>query len=260
MPRPHRIALLALAGVPLLAACGDEGTAPAPVQRAAAAPPALVVDLTASQFSPASVRARVGEQITFVNRDAIAHTATATSGARIRLRGHGTGRALHLHAAENRPGLPRLRDSPWYDRVNSGVIRYTRPILARRLLTWCPELHLLPGCPSAAPPDDLSSAFQQAELLCCARSAARRSGSTIRTPPTRPTRSRRRSGARRARPPTTRSTTSSSARRSRSPAASSASTGCRPRSASGTLRRPSATTGTARASAASASSRRSSTS
>lgn len=81
MPRPHRIALLALAGVPLLAACGDEGTAPAPVQRASAAPPALVVDLTASQFSPASVRARVGEQITFVNRDAIAHTATATSGA-----------------------------------------------------------------------------------------------------------------------------------------------------------------------------------
>ena len=53
-----------------------------PVQRAAAAPPALVVDLSASQFSPATVRAGVGEQITFVNRDAVAHTATATAGAR----------------------------------------------------------------------------------------------------------------------------------------------------------------------------------
>jgi plastocyanin len=51
------------------------------VQRAAAAPSALVVDLTASQFSPATVTARIGEEITFVNRDAIAHTATATAGA-----------------------------------------------------------------------------------------------------------------------------------------------------------------------------------
>ena len=81
MPRPDRIALLALAGLPLLAACGGERAAPAPVERAAVAPQALVVDLTASQFAPATVSAHVGEQITFVNRDAIAHTATATAGA-----------------------------------------------------------------------------------------------------------------------------------------------------------------------------------
>jgi len=81
MPRPHRIALLALAGLPMLAACGDEEAAPAPVQRAAAAPQEIVVDLTASQFSPATAEAHVGEEITFVNRDAFAHTATATAGA-----------------------------------------------------------------------------------------------------------------------------------------------------------------------------------
>jgi plastocyanin len=81
MPRPHHIALLALAGLPLLVACGDEEPAPSPGQPAAAAPPALVVDLSASQFSPATARAHVGEEITFVNRDAIAHTATATVGA-----------------------------------------------------------------------------------------------------------------------------------------------------------------------------------
>jgi plastocyanin len=81
MPRPCRIALLALAGLPLLAACGGDETAPEPLERTAAARDALVVDLTASQFAPATVSAHVGEQITFVNRDAIAHTATATAGA-----------------------------------------------------------------------------------------------------------------------------------------------------------------------------------
>ena len=74
------VAALATLAALALAACGDDD-APAPIERAAAAPDALVVDLTASQFAPATVSAHVGEQITFVNRDAIAHTATATAGA-----------------------------------------------------------------------------------------------------------------------------------------------------------------------------------
>jgi plastocyanin len=40
-----------------------------------------VVELRASQFAPAMIDAHVGEKITFVNRDGIAHTATATAGA-----------------------------------------------------------------------------------------------------------------------------------------------------------------------------------
>ena len=80
MPRSPLIALLALAGLMSVAGCGSDDPAPA----AAAAPRAqgLVVDLAASQFSPAMVDARVGEEITFLNRDAIAHTATAAAGAR----------------------------------------------------------------------------------------------------------------------------------------------------------------------------------
>jgi plastocyanin len=78
MARATHITLLALAALPVVAGCG----ATAPAQRAAAAPPARVVDLSASQFSPPTVRARIGEEITFVNRDAVAHTATATAGAR----------------------------------------------------------------------------------------------------------------------------------------------------------------------------------
>jgi plastocyanin len=85
------IALLASTGLPLLAACGGEAprpaaaaatatATPAPAQRAAAA--ALLVELNASRFSPAKLAAHVGEPITFVNRDAVAHTATATAGAR----------------------------------------------------------------------------------------------------------------------------------------------------------------------------------
>ena len=81
MSRARRLALLTLAGLPLVAACGGDERPPEPAQRAAAAPEAVVVDLVASQFAPATVTARVGEQITFVNRDTIAHTATATAGA-----------------------------------------------------------------------------------------------------------------------------------------------------------------------------------
>ena len=82
MPRAAHTPLLALAALAVLTGCGAGTDEPAPVQRAAVAPPALVVDLSASQFSPATVRAGIGEEITFVNRDAVAHTATATAGAR----------------------------------------------------------------------------------------------------------------------------------------------------------------------------------
>jgi plastocyanin len=85
------IALLATAGLPLLAGCGSEAPGPAaaaatatpaaaaPAKRAAAS--SVVVELSASQFSPATLDADVGELITFVNRDAVAHTATAAAGA-----------------------------------------------------------------------------------------------------------------------------------------------------------------------------------
>ena len=81
MERLSLLVLPALALLPLLAGCGESGDVPVPVDRAGAAPPELVVSLSASQFSPASSSARVGEAITFVNHDAIAHTATATAGA-----------------------------------------------------------------------------------------------------------------------------------------------------------------------------------
>jgi plastocyanin len=80
MSRSPLIALLALTGLTSLAGCG--GDEPAPAAAAAARAEGLVVDLSASQFSPAMLDARVGETITFVNRDAIAHTATAAAGAR----------------------------------------------------------------------------------------------------------------------------------------------------------------------------------
>jgi plastocyanin len=82
------IALLAATGLPLLAGCGSEAPRPAAAAatggpaRPAAAREALVVELSASQFSPATLDAHLGERITFVNRDAVAHTATATAGAR----------------------------------------------------------------------------------------------------------------------------------------------------------------------------------
>ena len=80
MPRHSLIALLATA-VPLLAGCGSEAPRPAAAAAERLAGRALVVELAASQFSPATLDARVGQEIAFVNRDGIAHTATAASGA-----------------------------------------------------------------------------------------------------------------------------------------------------------------------------------
>jgi plastocyanin len=81
MPRRPLIALVAAAGLPLLAGCGSESPRPAAAAAERPATGALVVDLAASQFSPAMLDARVGQEITFVNRDGIAHTATAAAGA-----------------------------------------------------------------------------------------------------------------------------------------------------------------------------------
>ena len=95
MNRRPLIALLATAGLPLLAGCGSDAPRPAAAAATATATPgaaaaakrtaasaSVVVELSASQFSPATLDAHVGEPITFVNRDGVAHTATAAAGAR----------------------------------------------------------------------------------------------------------------------------------------------------------------------------------
>jgi plastocyanin len=103
----QRIAcLLALAAAPLLAACGADDGADAPAGKRAYAPatpggtggayaaapakaasaPApgreTVVRMAASQFQPAMVTVARGETVRWPNTDPIAHTVTATSGAR----------------------------------------------------------------------------------------------------------------------------------------------------------------------------------
>ena len=97
MPRSRYACLLALAALPLVAACGgadDDArarpagllhlrtTAPRPRPRPReAAAGELVVDMAASQFAPAQVTVAVGQTIRWTNSDAIAHTVTATDGA-----------------------------------------------------------------------------------------------------------------------------------------------------------------------------------
>ena len=95
MPRSRYACLLALAALPLVAACGGADDEPAPARSAsstyetapAAPAPAeaaageLVVDMAASQFAPATVTASVGQTLRWTNSDAIAHTVTATDGA-----------------------------------------------------------------------------------------------------------------------------------------------------------------------------------
>ena len=95
MPRSRYACLLALAALPLVAACGgaDDESRPRPAglldlrDRSGRARPAeaaageLVVDMAASQFAPATVTATVGQTIRWTNSDAIAHTVTATDGA-----------------------------------------------------------------------------------------------------------------------------------------------------------------------------------
>jgi plastocyanin len=63
---------------------GGDQTATQPAAAKAAKAPktaATVVELSSSTFQPAAIDVKAGETVTFVNRDRIAHTATATAGA-----------------------------------------------------------------------------------------------------------------------------------------------------------------------------------
>jgi plastocyanin len=97
-PLTRSVCLLALAAVPVLAACGsDDGTTSAASSAggavsyqkagkpaAAAAPSAggIQVALKNSQFAPAAINAKVGQTVTWKNTDAIAHTVTASANAK----------------------------------------------------------------------------------------------------------------------------------------------------------------------------------
>ena len=93
MKRPFSLLLsiLALAVLPLVAACGSEddsapaaAAAPAKSQPAAQPPAAgdtVAVDMAGSQFAPADVTVKVGQTIRWTNSDSIAHTVTATENA-----------------------------------------------------------------------------------------------------------------------------------------------------------------------------------
>jgi plastocyanin len=98
MKRPvtRTVCLLALAAVPVLAACGsDDDSAGATAsaggavsyqksadKQAAPTGAGLRVALKDSQFAPAAITAKVGQTITWKNADAIAHTVTATANAK----------------------------------------------------------------------------------------------------------------------------------------------------------------------------------
>ncbi len=71
----------ALAACALLAGCGGGGygTKPAAATSADTAVKgvAKIVEMTDSTFAPSTVRVKVGETVSFVDKDEIAHTATA---------------------------------------------------------------------------------------------------------------------------------------------------------------------------------------
>ena len=71
--------LPALAAGALIAGCGggDDQTAAKPAAARTADTAAKIVEMTDSTFAPATVEVKVGDTVTFVNRDEIAHTATA---------------------------------------------------------------------------------------------------------------------------------------------------------------------------------------
>jgi len=64
-----------LAVAALIAGCGGSGESVG--QPAAAKSAQKIVDMTGSTFAPEAIDATVGDTISFVNKDEIAHTATA---------------------------------------------------------------------------------------------------------------------------------------------------------------------------------------
>jgi plastocyanin len=65
-----------------LAACGGYGDDAAPAAAQAPAAAATKVSVQDNSFSPAAVKVAKGDTVTFTNDGAIAHTVTATSGAK----------------------------------------------------------------------------------------------------------------------------------------------------------------------------------
>ena len=69
-----------LAVAALAAGCGGDDSGESAAQPAAAKGAKTIVDMTDSTFAPGAVDAKVGDTISFVNKDEIAHTATAEGG------------------------------------------------------------------------------------------------------------------------------------------------------------------------------------
>ena len=74
-----RIPLIAsvLAAGALAAGCGGSGYGTKPAAAQSAETATRIVEVTDSTFAPRTVDVKVGETVTFVDKDEIAHTATA---------------------------------------------------------------------------------------------------------------------------------------------------------------------------------------
>jgi plastocyanin len=82
--RPTIAAPAAVAALAIVAAGCGGSTYGASAQPATSEPAAKgkVVELQDSVFQPTDIEAKLGERITFVNKGQLAHTATATDGAK----------------------------------------------------------------------------------------------------------------------------------------------------------------------------------
>jgi plastocyanin len=69
--------ILLVAAVLLVAGCGAADYSTKPAAATSAETAAKIVEMTDSTFTPNTVDMKVGETVTFVDKDEIAHTATA---------------------------------------------------------------------------------------------------------------------------------------------------------------------------------------
>ena len=69
--------ILLVAAVLLVAGCGAADYSTKPAAATSADTAAKIVEMTDSTFAPNTVEMKVGETVTFVDKDEIAHTATA---------------------------------------------------------------------------------------------------------------------------------------------------------------------------------------